>query len=124
MPKKRSKKSAKVVPTAGNPSTSRRRRRERTPHRAPTARQQAEIRLALLQAKTEELRQCQRELAALREEHTRLRRRLEHASRAWHSAHGGHDVTLGDNVPRGGSRRTYRRRRRRRRRRSRRSVPG
>ena len=114
MPKKKSKKSAKVVPTAGNPSTSRRRRRERTPHRAPTARQQAEIRLALLQAKTEELRQCQRELAALREEHTRLRHRLHHLAPG--AARSG--------SPHGVGRRTYRRRRRRRRRRSRRSVPG
>ena len=55
MPKKRSKKSAKVVPTAGSPSSSRRRRRERTPQRGERPRaEQAEIRLALLQAKTEE----------------------------------------------------------------------
>lgn len=113
MPKKKSKKSAKVVPTAGSPRSSR--RRERMPvRRSMNATQQAAFNLVLLNAKKEQLRQCQRELAALREENTRLRHRLQHFAPG--AARSG--------SPHGGGRRTYRRRRRRRRRRSRRSVPG
>ena len=124
MPTRRSKKSAKVVPGgAESPSSARRRRRGRVPRRAPSAHEQARTRLVLLEAKREELRQCRIELAALREENTSLRRRLEHVGRAWHSVQGGRDTTHDHNAPRGGGRRTYRRRRRRRRR-SRRSVPG
>jgi len=113
MPKKKSKKSAKVVPTAGSPRSSRR-RRHRVPRRAPSAHEQARTRLVLLQACQDNLRECRIELAALREENTRLRHRLQHLAPG--AARSG--------SPHGGGRRTYRRRRRRRRRRSRRSVPG
>ena len=112
MPKKKSKKSAKVVPTAGSPRSSR--RRQRMPRHAPSARMQAQTRLVMLQACQDNLRECRIELAALREENTRLRHRLQHLAPG--AARSG--------SPHGGGRRTYRRRRGRRRRRSRRSVPG
>ena len=112
MPKKKSKKSAKVVPTAGSPRSSR--RRQRMSRHTPSARMQAQTRLVMLQACQDNLRECRIELAALREENTRLRHRLQHLAPG--AARSG--------SPHGGGRRTYRRRRRRRRRRSRRSVPG
>ena len=111
MPKRRSKKSAKVAPTGESPRSSR--RRQRMPRHAPSARMQAQTRLVLLEACRENLHECQTELAALREENTILRQRLEHFAPGT-GRHGS---------PHGGRRRTYRRRRRRRRRRSRRSVP-
>ena len=89
-----------------------------------TIRELAADRLAEMERRGAALDQCQRELAALREENTRLRRQLGHIGRAWQIVQGGRNTTLDHDVPRGGSRRTYRRRRRRRRRRSRRSVPG
>ena len=112
MPNRKSKKSAKVVPTAGSTSFSR--RHQRMPaRRSMNATQQAAFNLVLLNAKKEELRQCQRELAALREENEILRNRLHHLAPG--AARSG--------SPHGGGRRTYRRRRRSRRNRSRRSVP-
>jgi len=96
----------------------------RMPHPVPrTMRELAADRLVDMQRLGRALDQCQRELAALREENTILRRHLGHIGRAWQSVQGGRNTTLDHDVPRGGGRRTYRRRRRRRRR-SRRSVPG
>ena len=134
---RKSKKSAKVVPTAARPRV-----RVPQPQRPPphaerqryieNLRNQIRGREEELRQCKEELRQCKEELrrcflslhdelrqgniklAALREENMILRRRLQHLAPG--AARSG--------SPHGGGRRTYRRRRGRRRRRSRRSVPG
>jgi len=127
---RKSKKSAKVVPTAARPRV-RVPQPQRPPPHAERQRYIENLRNQI-RGREEELRQCKEELrrcflslhdelrqgniklAALREENMILRRRLQHLAPG--AARSG--------SPHGGGRRTYRRRRGRRRRRSRRSVPG